>query len=111
MCLRDTPSRTLQYTLGSSSPQSPSIPTFDPIADPVTNIVAPSSSSPAARIPLSSARADAHYMVMVDYAAPAKLRQPGARPMSQRPLLLPTIDSGDPLQWPRMRVTHSCAVP
>lgn len=122
-----SPSRTLQYALGSSSSQPPGIPTFDSIAEAVTNLqsryVAPSSSASTAaptlssagahtqtyERPLSVASSDTSYTVATDYAAPAKLRQahhfqPGTRPMSQRPPLLPTIDSGEPLQWDNVDV-------
>jgi chitin synthase len=124
-----SPSRTLQYALGSSSSQNPSqnpnFPTFDSIAEAVTNLQSrySSTSSPAhnAATPLpsagaqtppyerppSSASSATSYTVATDYGAPAKLSQgsrfqSGTRPLSQQPPFLPTIDSGEPLQWENM---------
>jgi len=114
-------SKTLQYALGSSSSQPPSVPTFDSIAEAVTKLQsrfsAPSSGSNPAH-PLSSAGAhtqpyerppsiassDTSYTVATDYAAPSKISQAsrfqaGTRPLSQQPPRLPTIDSGEALQW------------
>lgn len=121
-----SPSRTLQYALeGSSSlsSQTPNFPTFDYIAEAVTNLqsryssTASSSDNPAPpppragahtpsyeRPPSSASSATTSYTVATDYAAPAKLHQahrfqPGTRALSQQPPFLPTIDSGEPLQW------------
>jgi chitin synthase len=114
-------SRTLQYALGSSSSQPPGIPTFDSIAEAVTKLQSrfsvPSSSTPTVvpsvpstgaytppyERPPSSASSDT-YTVATDYAAPSKVRQanrfqPTTRPSSQQPPFLPTIDSGEPLEW------------
>ena len=122
-------SRTLQYALGSSSSPPPSAPTFDSIAEAVTRLQsrfsAPSSSDPNPAPPLSSAGAhtqpyerppsrassDTSYTVATDYAAPFKIRQAsrpqaGTRPFSQQPPRLPTIDSGDPLQWENVDFTE-----
>jgi hypothetical protein len=123
-----SPSRTLQYALGgsSSSPsQTPNFPTFDSIAEAVTNLqsrfsatspTAHNAAPPPPRVgahtppyerPPSSASGSTSYTVATDYAAPAKLRQAnrfqsGTRPLSQQPPFLPTIDSGEPLQWDNM---------
>ena len=122
-------SRTLQYALGSSSSQPPSVPTFDSIAEAVTRLQnrfsAPSPSDPNPAPSLSSAGAPTHpyerppsiassdtsYTVATDYAAPSKIRQAsrfqaGSRPFSQQPPRLPTIDSGEPLQWDEVDVTE-----
>ncbi|KAI9510939.1 chitin synthase-domain-containing protein [Russula earlei] len=116
-------SKTLQYALGSSSsqPQASAISTFDSIAEAVTKLQSryPSTSTPpfhsappqSARTrtppnerPPSSASSTTSYTVSTDYAAPAKVSQAsryqaGARMLSQQPPALPTIDSGEPLQW------------
>ena len=121
-----SPSRTLQYALGgssSSSSQTPNFPTFDSIAEAVTNLQSRFSSTltsasnaappppragahtpPYERPPSSASSSTSSYTVATDYAAPAKLRQSnrfqsGTRPPSQKPPFLPTIDSGEPLQW------------
>ena len=122
-----SPSRTLQYALASSSSQGPSFPTFDSIAEAVTNLQSryssTSSSARDAATPLPSAAAHAppyerppssassatSYTVATDYAAPTKLRQanqfqPSIHPLSQQQPFLPTIDSGEPLQWDNMDV-------
>jgi len=122
-------SRTLQYALGSSSSQPPSVPTFDSIAEAVTKLQnrfsAPSSSDPNPAPPLSnvgahtqpyerppsSASSDTSYTVATDYAAPSKISQasrfqPGTRPLSQQPPRLPTIDSGEALQWDNVGFTE-----
>jgi chitin synthase len=122
---RHSPSRTLQYALeGSSSlsSQTPNLPTFDSIAEAVTNLQSRFSSTPSTAYnpapppprvgahtppyerPPSSASSTSSYTVATDYAAPAKLRQSNrfqsaTRPLSQQPPFLPTIDSGEPLQW------------
>jgi chitin synthase len=119
-----SPSRTLQYALeGSSSlsSQAPRLPTFDSIAEAVTNLQSRFSSTPSTghnaappppragahtppyERPPSSASSASSYTVATDYAAPARLRQAnrfqsGTRPLSQQPPFLPTIDSGEPLQ-------------
>ena len=119
-----SPSRTLQYALASSSSQNPNFPTFDSIAEAVTNLQNrySSTSSPAYDAaplpsagahtppyerPPSSASSATSYTVATDYAAPSKLRQTnrfqsGARPLAQQPPFLPTIDSGEPLGWDNM---------
>jgi hypothetical protein len=122
-----SPSRTLQYALASSSSQSqnPSFPTFDSIAEAVTNLQSRYSSTPSSahnfatplpsasahtppyERPPSSASSATSYTVATDYAAPAKLRQAnrfqsGTRPLAQQPPFLPTIDSGEPLEWENM---------
>ena len=122
-----SPSRTLQYALGGSSPlssQTPNFPTFDSIAEAVTNLQTRYSSTsssahnpappppragahtPPYERPPSSASSASSYTVATDYAAPAKLRQAnrsqsGTHPLSQPPFL-PTIESGEPLQWDNM---------
>ena len=124
-----SPSRTLQYALASSSSQNPSFPTFDSIAEAVTNLQSRySSTSSSARNsatplpsagahtppyerPSSSASSATSYTVATDYAAPTKLRQatrfpPGTRPLSQQTPFLPTIDSGEPLEWDNMDITE-----
>ncbi len=127
-----SPSRTLQYALeGSSSlpSQNPNFPTFDSIADAVTNLQSRYSSissstqytvppppragahTPPYERPPSSASSTTSYSVATDYAAPAKLRQvnrfqSGTRPLSQQPPFLPTIDSGEPLQWDTMDIAE-----
>jgi len=117
-------SKTLQYALASSSSQSPAsdIPTFDSIAEAVTRLqnryssTASSTSNsapppPGARAhtppderPPSSASSATSYTVATDYAAPAKVSranrlQSGIRTLSQQLPSLPTIDSGEPLEW------------
>ena len=118
-------SKTLQYALNSSPsqpPQPPGIPTFDSIAEAVTRLQgrysSASSPAPTASPPLPSAGTDTppydqppsdassvtSYSVATDYLAPAKVSranrfQSGARPLSQQPPYLPTIDSGELLQW------------
>lgn len=127
-----SPSRTLQYALeGSSSlsSQAPKLPTFDYIAEAVTNLQSRFSSTPSTshnaappppragahtppyERPPSSASSASSYTVATDYAAPAKLRQAnrfqsGTRPLSQQPPFLPTIDSGEPLQWDNMDIAE-----
>jgi chitin synthase len=124
-----SPSRTLQYALASSSSQNPSFPTFDSIAEAVTNLQSRYSSTssstrdaatpfpsaaahtPPYERPPSSASSATSYTVATDYAAPTKLRQanrfqPGIRPLSQQPPFLPTIDSGEPLQWNNIDVAE-----
>jgi len=128
-----SPSRTLQYALGgssSSSSQNPNFPTFDTIAEAVTNLQSryPSTSSsahdaappppragahtpPYERPPSSASSVTTSYTVATDYAAPAKLRQTnrfqsGTRPLSQQPPFLPTIDSGEPLQWDNVDIAE-----
>lgn len=121
-----SPSRTLQYALASSSQasssQNPSLPTFDSIAEAVTNLQSRYPSTSSSAIPLrsagaltppyeerppSSASSATSYTVATDYAAPSKLRQAnrfqsGTRPLAQQPPFLPTIDSGEPLGWDNM---------
>ena len=127
-----SPSRTLQYALGgssSSSSQNPNLPTFDYIAEAVTNLQSRYSSTsssahnaappppragahtPPYERPPSSASSSTSYTVATDYAAPIKLRQAnrfqsGIRPLSQQPPFLPTIDSGEPLQWDNADITE-----
>ena len=128
-----SPSRTLQYALegsssSSSSSRTPNFPTFDSIAQAVTNLQSRYSSTsssahnvappppragartpPYERPPSSASSASTSYTVATDYAAPSKLRQTnrfqsGTRPLSQQPPFLPTIDSGEPLQWDNMDI-------
>lgn len=127
-----SPSRTLQYALGgssSSSSQTPNFPTFDSITEAVTNLQSRYSSTsssahnaappppragahtPPYERPPSSASTATSYTVATDYAAPAKLRQANrfqsaTRPLSQQPPFLPTIDSGEPLQWNNMDIAE-----
>jgi chitin synthase len=128
-----SPSRTLQYALGgssSSSSQTPNFPTFDSIAEAVTTLQSRYSSTsssahnaapppprvgahtpPYERPPSSASTATTSYTVATDYAAPTKLRQANrfqsdTRPLSQQPPFLPTIDSGEPLQWNNMDIAE-----
>ncbi|KAH9062450.1 chitin synthase-domain-containing protein [Lactarius vividus] len=115
-------SKTLQYAIASSSSLPPDIPTFDTITEAVnklqdrysstssyiSNVAPPQPSAreptpPYDRPPSSSSSAST-YTVATDYAAPIKISQANrsgstAHPSYQQPPSLPTIDSGQPLQW------------
>ena len=115
-------SKTLQFAMSSSSSRPPGLPTFDTITEAVNKLQSryssPSSSIPNAahsqptvrqptppydRPPSTSTTASS-YTVATDYAAPIKISQvnrsePTTRPSFQQPPSLPTIDSGEPLQW------------
>ena len=114
-------SKTLQYAIASSS-RPPGIPTFDTITEAVNKLQSryssPSSSMPNAapshpsareptppyERPPSTASSASSYTVATDYAAPLKIGQKSrfestTRPLFQQPPSLPTIDSGEPLQW------------
>lgn len=114
-------SKTLQYAMASSS-RPPGIPTFDTITEAVNNLQSryssPSSSipnvapshptfrepTPPYERPPSTASSASSFTVATDYAAPLKINQANrlqstTRPSSQPPPSLPTIDSGQPLQW------------
>jgi chitin synthase len=112
-------SKTLQYAIASSSSRPPGLSTFDTITEAVNKLqsrysspfssipnVAPSQPTfreptpPYDRPPSTSSTASS-YTVETDYAAPIKISQARSttRPSSQQPPSLPTIDSGEPLQW------------
>jgi chitin synthase len=115
-------SKTLQFAMASSS-RPPGIPTFDTITEAVNKLQSryssPSSSIPNAapshptvreptppyERPPSTASSASSFTVATDYAAPLKINQADrfqftTRPLSQQPPpSLPTIDSGQPLQW------------
>ncbi|KAH8982703.1 chitin synthase-domain-containing protein [Lactarius akahatsu] len=115
-------SKTLQYAMASSSSRPPDIPTFDTITEAVNKLQdrysSPSSYKPNVAPPQPSAReptppydrppssssSASTYTVATDYAAPIKISQANrsgstTRPPFQQPPSLPTIDSGQPLQW------------
>ncbi|KAH9036742.1 chitin synthase-domain-containing protein [Lactarius deliciosus] len=115
-------SKTLQYAMASSSSHPPDIPTFDTITEAVNKLQDRYSSTsshipnvappqPSAREPTppydrppSSSSSASTYTVATDYAAPIKISQANrsgstTRPSYQQPPSLPTIDSGQPLQW------------
>ena len=117
-------SKTLQYAaaMASSSHRPPGLPTFDTITEAVNKLQSRYSSTssipnavpsqptvresapPYDRPPSASSIASTTYTVATDYAAPIKIGQVNrlestTRPSFQQPPSLPTIDSGEPLQW------------
>src|SRR6266404_2676993 len=115
-------SKTLQYAMASSSSRPPDIPTFDTITEAVNNLQSRYSSNsssipnaapsqPTVREPTppydrppSTSSDTSSYTVSTDYAAPLKIGRANRseatiRQSFQQPPSLPTIDSGEPLQW------------
>jgi chitin synthase len=114
-------SKTLQYAMAPSS-RPPGLATFDTITEAVNKLQSryssPSSSipnvapshptvrepTPPYERPPSTASSASSFTVATDYAAPLKIGQgmrsgSTTRPPSHQPPSLPTIDSGQPLQW------------